>query len=283
MTSGLISSEWLAAHLGEPGIVVLDATWAMKGTAPTAAELYAAQHIPGARRFDIDRISDQGSSLPHMLPTPEQFAAEVGLLGIGPDDMLVTYDATGMASAAARVWWMFRVFGHDKIAVLDGGLPKWLADGRAVESGVPAPAMPKSFVADFRPHLVRDIDAVRAIATAGGDTLLDARAAGRFEGTAPEPWANGRGGHIPTARSLPFTDLVDPVAKTLLPVDQLREKLIAAGVTTGPIVASCGSGVTACVIALALNEIGHPDVAVYDGSWAEWGLHTELPAVTGPA
>jgi thiosulfate/3-mercaptopyruvate sulfurtransferase len=281
MSSALISAEWLAAHLGEPGIVVLDATWAMKGTTPTAAELYADRHIPGARRFDIDRISDHGSPLPHMLPTPEQFAAEVGMLGIGPDDLVISYDATGMASAAARVWWMFRVFGHDKVAVLDGGLPKWLADGHAVEPGAGMAAKPKSYVADFRTHLVRSLDAVKLIAAQGGETLLDARAAGRFEGAAPEPWANGRGGHIPTAKSLPFTDLVDPVAKTLLPPDQLRTKL--AGCSDGPIVASCGSGVTACVIALALNEIGRPDVAVYDGSWAEWGLHTELPAATGPA
>jgi thiosulfate/3-mercaptopyruvate sulfurtransferase len=279
MSSALLSTEWLAAHLGEPGLVVLDATWTMKGTAPTAAELYAAGHIPGARRFDIDRISDHGSPLPHMLPTPEQFSAEVGMLGIGPEDLVVTYDATGMASAAARVWWMFRVFGHDKVAVLDGGLPKWLADGRAVETGGGPAVKPKSYVADFRTHLVRSLDAVKSIATQGGEILLDARAAGRFEGTAPEPWANGRGGHIPTARSLPFTDLVDPVAKTLLPPDQLKARL--AGIGDGPVVASCGSGVTACVIALALNEIGRPDVAVYDGSWAEWGLHTELPAATG--
>ena len=282
-SSGIVTAEWLAAHLGEPGIVVLDATWAMKGTTPTAAELFAAQHIPGARRFDIDHVSDHASPLPHMLPTPEQFSAEAGLLGIGDDDLVVTYDAGGMGSAAARVWWMFRVFGHDTVAVLDGGLPKWLADGHPVQSGNPHPPIPKSFLADFRPELVRDLPAVKAISEKGGETLVDARAAGRFEGSAPEPWAKGRGGHIPGARSLPFTDLVDPVAKTLLPVEQLRAKLTAAGAVDGPIVASCGSGVTACVIALALNQIGRPDVAVYDGSWAEWGLHTELPAATGPA
>ena len=283
MTSALVSSDWLAAHLGDADLVVLDASWAMKGTTPTAATLYAAGHIPGARRFDIETISDHGSSLPHMLPTPEEFAAEVGLLGIGPDDLIVTYDATGMASAAARAWWMFRVFGHDRVAVLDGGLPKWLADGRTVETGAPAARMPKSYVADFRPHLVRGLDAVKSIAAQGGETLLDARAAARFEGTAPEPWADGRRGHIPNGRSMHFTDLIDPVAKTLLPPEQLRAKLSAAGVTDRPIVASCGSGVTACVIALALNEIGRPDAAVYDGSWAEWGLHSELPAATGPA
>jgi thiosulfate/3-mercaptopyruvate sulfurtransferase len=278
--SALVSTEWLAANLGKPGIVVLDATWAPKGTSPSPAELYAARHIPGARRFDVDLISNRASPLPHMLPTPEEFAAEAGMLGIGADDMIVAYDATGFTSAAARAWWMFRVFGHDRVAVLDGGLPKWLAEHRPVESGEPGAAMPKSFVADLRPHLVRDLAAVKAIAETGGATLLDARAAARFEGTAPEPWANGRGGHIPNSRSMPFADLIDPATKTLLPPDILRVKL---GATGGPIVASCGSGVTACVIALALHEIGRPDAAVYDGSWAEWGSHPELPALTGPA
>ena len=283
MSSALVTTDWLASNLGKRGIVVLDATWAMKGTTPTPDELYEKAHIPGARRFNVDLIADRASPLPHMLPTPEQFAAEAGMLGIGADDLVVTYDAGGMASAAARAWWMFRVFGHDTVAVLDGGLPKWLADGHKVESGLPGAPAPKSFVADFRPHLVRDLHAVKAVSENGGETLVDARATGRFEGTAPEMWAGGRGGHIPTARNMPFTDLIDPVAKTLLPPDQLREKLAGAGLGDGPITASCGSGVTACVIALALNEIGRPDVAVYDGSWAEWGLHSELPAATGPA
>jgi thiosulfate/3-mercaptopyruvate sulfurtransferase len=185
-----------------------------------------------------------------------------------------------MASAAVRVWWMFRVFGHENVAVLDGGLPKWLAENRPTVGGAAAARPVKSYVADFRPHLVRDLAAVKAVSERGGETLVDARAAGRFEGTAPEPWAGGRGGHIPGAKSLPFADLIDPASKTMLPIPELRKRLAALG--DGPIVASCGSGVTACVIALALNEIGHPDVAVYDGSWAEWGSHPELTAAQGP-
>src|ERR1700733_11458762 len=171
-STGLVSTEWLAANLGKPGIVVLDATWTAKGTVPTGNDLYAAQHIPGARRYDIDRISNRASSLPHMLPTPEEFAAEAGMLGIGDDDLVVTYDVGGMASAASRGWWMFRVFGHDKVAVLDGGLPKWLADGRPVESGVPAAPAPKSFAAEFRPHLVRHPEDIKKAAEprSGGES-----------------------------------------------------------------------------------------------------------------
>jgi len=280
MSSALVSTEWLGEHLGKPGVVVVDATWTAKGVQPNAAALFAQAHIPGARRFDVDHIADHASALPHMLPTPEHFAAEAGLLGIADGDLVVAYDATGIASAAARCWWMFRLFGHADVAVLDGGLPKWIAEGRPVATGAPAAIAPKSFIARFHGELVRNLDAVRTISERGGATLLDARSAGRFEGSAPEPWAGGRGGHIPGSRSLPFTDLIDPDRKTLLPPETLRTKLATP---QGPIVASCGSGVTACVLALAYHEIGRPDVSVYDGSWAEWGSHAELPAARGPA
>jgi thiosulfate/3-mercaptopyruvate sulfurtransferase len=283
--SALVSTQWLAENLGQPGLIVLDATWTAKGAAPDGDALYRERRIPGALRFDIDMISDRSSSLPHMLPTPEQFAAAIGMLGVGDDDLVVTYDSSGMASAASRGWWMFRVFGHDTVKVLNGGLPKWLAEGRAVESGAPIQAAPKSFTADFRSGLVRDIDSIKRIAGGAGDeTLVDARSSGRFEGSAPEAWAGGRGGHIPHSLSLPFTDLVDPETKAMLPRDALRRRLEAAALTeASSVVVSCGSGVTACVIALALSEIGRPDVAIYDGSWAEWGSHNELPALTGPA
>jgi thiosulfate/3-mercaptopyruvate sulfurtransferase len=283
--SALVSAAWLHEKLNDPGIVILDATWTAKGTVPTGTDLYRERHIPGARRFDIDLIANHASALPHMLPTPEEFAAEIGLLGIGDDDLVICYDATGMASAASRCWWMFRVFGYDNVKVLDGGLPRWLAAGYPLDSGEPAPPRPKSFAAAFRPDLVRDLGTVKQIAEGRSDAVLvDARAAGRFEGSAPEPWAGGRSGHIPNSRSLPFTDLVDPESKTLLPRDQLRHRLGAAGlIDAGAVVASCGSGVTACVIALALAELGRPDVAIYDGSWAEWGSHPELPASQGQA
>ena len=282
MTSPLVSTEWLAQHLDDPNVRVIDASWYLPDMKRDHRAEYETQHIPGAVFFDIDALSDHNTTLPHMMPPVAELAGKFGALGIGDEDFVVAYDGHGLFSAA-RPWWMLRALGHDKVAVLDGGLPKWLADGHRVESGAQAVPAPKSFVADFRPHLVRDLRAVKAVSENGGETLVDARAAGRFEGIAPEMWANGRRGHIPTARNLPFTDLIDPISKTLLPLDQLREKLAAAGLGDGPITASCGSGVTACVIALALNEIGRPDVAVYDGSWAEWGLRTELPAATGPA
>jgi thiosulfate/3-mercaptopyruvate sulfurtransferase len=216
-----------------------------------------------------------------MLPSPERFAELVGALGLGSDCHIVAYDGLGLMSAA-RVWWMFRVFGHDRVSVLDGGMPKWLSEGRAIEAGPAAPA-PRNFFPRLRPELVRSVEQVAAIVKAGGPQLVDARSAGRFAATEPEPRAGLRGGHIPGARNVPFNTLL-AADQTLLPPAELEQKFRLAGIDPDkPVIASCGSGVTACVLALALNETGHADTAVYDGSWTEWGGRLDLPVATGPA
>lgn len=279
----LVSTEWLAANLNTGNVKVVDATWGMPGSGLNPQEDFADEHIPGAVFFDIDAMArpDTGP-LPHMLPDADDFAAKVGALGIGNDDIVVAYDTHGLQTAA-RAWWLFRVFGHDKVAVLDGGLPQWIADKREVEGGEASPA-PRTFTATLRPELVRVADDVQANIAARGFQLVDARNQPRFEGTVDDPWAGRRRGHIPGSRNLPFTDFLDPATKVFLPADQMRAKVAKAGVDLDkPIVTSCGSGVTACVLALGFHLLGRPDVAVYDGSWAEWGLPGNRPVDTGPA
>jgi thiosulfate/3-mercaptopyruvate sulfurtransferase len=271
----LVSTEWLAKHLGAPDLRVLDGTWHMPQLKRDARAEFAKAHVPGAVFFDIDAIADHSTTLPHMLPAAEAFAEAVGALGIGSGDRVVVYDVRGVVSAA-RVWWTFRVFGHDAVAVLDGGLKKWRAEGRPVESGSAASPR-RTFTARPRPELVRDLDAMRANLTSRGAQVLDARSAGRFAGTEPEPRAGLRGGHIPGSLNLPYETLYRADG-TLKPPDELAGAVGAAGVDLGrPVVTTCGSGVTASVLALALYLLGRQDVAVYDGSWSEWGGRTDTP------
>jgi thiosulfate/3-mercaptopyruvate sulfurtransferase len=271
----LVTTDWLAKRLGETDLRVVDGTWHMPQLGRDARAEFEAGHVAGASFFDIDAIADRTTTLPHMLPAADEFAAAVGGLGIGSDDRVVVYDTRGVVSAA-RVWWTFRVFGHDAVAVLDGGLRKWRAEGRPVERG-PAARPRRTFRARLRPELVRDLSAMRANLDRRVAQVLDARSAGRFAGTEPEPRAGLRGGHIPGSLNLPYETLYRADG-TLRPPDELREAAVAAGVDLSrPIVTTCGSGVTASVLALALYLAGRPDVAVYDGSWSEWGARSDVP------
>jgi thiosulfate/3-mercaptopyruvate sulfurtransferase len=278
--TSLVDTQWLAEPLGQKDLAIVDASWAFPIEKRDLDAEFAARHIPGAVRFDIDAISDRSSDLPHMLPSPEHFAAAVGALGIGDDSMIVAYDSAGLMSAA-RVWWSFRVFGLDRVAVLDGGLPKWIAEGRPLASGTAAPS-PRRFTPRFRPELVRDRHDILANIASPAEQLVDARSAGRFAGTEPEPRAGLRGGHVPGSFSLPFTDLLDPESKLVRPPEAIAARFRAAGIDLEqPLVASCGSGITACVLALGAYLAGRRDMAVYDGSWTEWAQRLELPVESG--
>jgi thiosulfate/3-mercaptopyruvate sulfurtransferase len=276
----LVSTGWLADHLTAPDIRVVDATWHGAAAGRDAAAEYRACHIPGAVFFDIDTIADPDATLPHMLPAPELFSSRVRRLGLGDGVRIVVYDTQGLVSAA-RVWWMFRVFGHTDIAVLDGGLPKWIAEGRPVEDRDPLPR-DRHFTARRNDMLVRDADQIAAIAASGREQIVDARSAGRFEGRDAEPWPGRRSGHIPGSLSLPYTALLHPADKTFLPKTELTARVAAAGIDLArPVVTSCGSGITACALALGLYLLGRTDAAVYDGSWAEWGLPGDRPIALG--
>lgn len=277
-TSALVSTEWLAEHLSAPDVRVVDASWFMPAAGRSGAKEYETQHIPGAVFFDIDDIADTGIPLPHMLPPAEKFASRVRKLGLGSGNKVVVYDSQGLATAAARVWWMFRVFGHRDVAVLDGGLPKWLAEGRPLEDLPPMPR-DRHFLPQVNATLVRTFDQVNSNLTTRREQIIDARSAARFAGTAPEPWPTLHVGHMPGALNVPYVDLIDETSHTLKPAAALKARFDAAGVDFAkPIVTSCGSGVTACVLALALHVLGHRDVAVYDGSWAEWGTREDAVA-----
>ena len=272
----LVSTGWLADHLTDPDLRIADATYYLPSMGKNLQAEFEARHIPGAVLFDIDQIADRDNPLPHMLPTAEKFASHMRKLGIGDGNRVVVYDAHGLMSAT-RAWWMLRIFGHPDVALLDGGLPKWIAEGRPVEEGAARPRE-RHFTARFDHGKVRDKAQMRANITSRREQVLDARASGRFTGAEPDLWPGRRRGHIPGALNLPFTELLNPADKTLLPAAGLAARFKAAGIDmTKPVAATCGSGVTATVLAFGLHLLGHRDVAVYDGSWAEWGLPGDTP------
>ncbi len=274
----LASTAWLAANLAQPDLRIVDATYYLPMQNKNAKADYLERHIPGAIFFDIDDISDTSSTLPHMLPPPEKFASRVRKLGIGDGNRIVVYDAQGMMSAA-RVWWMLRIFGAREVAILDGGLPKWLAEGRPVDDDQ-VQLQERHFTARLDNTQVRNKDQVRRNIDSKREQVLDARTAGRFHATEPEIWPGRRGGHIPGAYNLPYGQLLKP-DMTFKDADTLRGLYEKSGIDLKkPVVTSCGSGITACVLAFGLHLIGHRDVAVYDGSWAEWGLPGDTPVAT---
>jgi thiosulfate/3-mercaptopyruvate sulfurtransferase len=278
----LVSTDWLAAHLDDPKLRIVDASFKMPGILPLPKDDYLAAHIPGAVFFDVDAVSDHGSPLPHMFPSAEQFGRDVGALGIGNDDTVVVYDAGGWV-AGPRAWWMFLSYGHDRVRVLDGGLKKWRAEGRPVQSGAVTPDA-VTFKASFDPRRVRTIQQMIDNVGRGAEQVIDARSGERFEGRVAEPRPGLRSGHIPGSRNLPYNDLFDPGTGAMKPLQDLQKAFSAAGVDLDkPIVTSCGSGVSALVLTLALYRLGVRGLALYDGSWSEWGLRDGPPVATGPA
>jgi len=273
--SALVSTEWLAERLSAPDIRVVDATWFMPDSGRDPRAEFEAAHIPGAVYFDIDEICDEASPYPHMVPSAAKFSAKVRKLGLGDGVTIVVYDSNRFC-ASARVWWMFRLFGHETVVVLDGGMERWRAEGRPLEEG-PARPRERHFTARQNNTLLRELDQMRANVTSRREQVVDTRSAGRFTGELPEPRPGLRSGHIPGSVNLPYGDLLTADGR-LKPPSELRPLFVRAGVDLNrPITCTCGSGVSAAVAALALFELGRPDVAVYDGSWSEWGAQPDTP------
>jgi len=277
----LVSTDWLAQHLKDPDLRILDASWYLPDAGRDPKAEYDAAHIPGARFFGIDDISDARSDLPHMAPPIEKFMSRLRAMGVGDGHQVVIYDGAGLMSAA-RVWWLFRLMGQENVAVLDGGLPKWQAEDRPTEDMPPIPR-DRHMTVRFQNQLVRDVTQVAQASKLGDPQIVDARAAVRFRGDAPEPREGLRAGHIPGARNVPFTDLLND-DKTLKTPEHTRAIFEAAGIDLAkPVITSCGSGITAAVLALALERMGHRKWSLYDGSWTEWGAFPTVPVATGPA
>ncbi len=277
----LVSTEWLAAHLGDSHLRVVDASFKMPGVMPRPNEDFPKAHIPGAVFFDVDAVSDHNTSLPHMYPSAEQFARDVSALGISDDDLVVVYDS-GSWLAAPRAWWMFLSFGHAGVKVLDGGLKKWVLEGRPTEAGNSSPPLGR-FRAAFEPEFVRSKKQVLADVGSRAEQIVDARARDRFEGMAAEPWPGRRSGHIPGSRNVPYADLIDPATGVMRPLAEIRRAFDDGGVDINrPVVTTCGSGVSAVVLTLALYRLGVRGSALYDGAWAEWGLPDGPAVATGP-
>jgi thiosulfate/3-mercaptopyruvate sulfurtransferase len=274
--SPLVSAKWLAARLDQPELAILDATFFMPQQARSSLAEYRSAHLPSAQFFDVDTVADAQNPLPHMLPPQEQFEQAVASMGIDNDTHVIIYDNNSFM-ASARVWWTFRIFGHDRVSVLDGGLRRWRHQGLPTDCEVQKPEF-RRFKADFRPELVRDIDQMLETAGSTDTQIIDARPSGRFGGTEKEPRPGLRGGHIPGSFNLPFSELLEPENGCMKSPADIEDHFRSLGVTLGkPLVTTCGSGVTASILALGLYSIGVRDVAVYDGSWSEWGSRTDTP------
>ncbi len=275
----LVSTKWLADHLGDPDLRVFDASWYLPAMNRDARSEYEAAHIPGARFFDIDDISDHRSDLPHMVPPVEKFISRMRAMGVGDGHQVVVYDGAGIFSAA-RVWWLFRLMGKSDIAVLDGGLPKWRAEGHTTEDKPPI-MRDRHITVSFQNQLVKDVTQVAAASKLGDYEIIDARPVARFRGEEPEPRQGLRAGHIPGSKSLPYQKLLNSNG-TMKTADDLKAVFEGANIDLSkPAITSCGSGVTAAIISLALERMGHQNHALYDGSWAEWGMYDDLRVERG--